>query len=50
MRRSDLDQEREHLRAMEKAGATWWVEFVEPPDLDLETVRAYIRQGPLRVD
>lgn len=50
MRRSDLDQEREHLRAMEKSGATWWIEFVEPPDLDLQTVRAYIRQGPLRVD
>jgi alkanesulfonate monooxygenase SsuD/methylene tetrahydromethanopterin reductase-like flavin-dependent oxidoreductase (luciferase family) len=50
MRRQDWDEEREHLRAMANAGATWWVEFVEPPDLDLQTVQDYIRQGPLRVD
>jgi hypothetical protein len=50
MRRPDGDQERAHLRAMADAGATWWVEFLEPPDLDLETVQTYIRRGPLRID
>jgi alkanesulfonate monooxygenase SsuD/methylene tetrahydromethanopterin reductase-like flavin-dependent oxidoreductase (luciferase family) len=50
MRSTDWDQERTHIRLMAQAGATWWMEFVEPPDVDLEVVRQCIRRGPLRVD
>jgi hypothetical protein len=50
MRAADWEQERAHIRAMAQAGATWWTEFVEPPDVDLEVVRQCIRRGPLCVD
>lgn len=47
-RSADWEQDRAHVRAMAEAGATWWNEFIEPPDLDLELVRQAIRRGPLR--
>jgi hypothetical protein len=37
-------------RTLAEAGATWWNEFIEPPDMDLEMVRQNIRRGPLRMD
>jgi hypothetical protein len=45
-RAEDLDREREHIRALAKAGATWWVEWVEPGDRQ-RTIDA-VRRGPLR--
>jgi alkanesulfonate monooxygenase SsuD/methylene tetrahydromethanopterin reductase-like flavin-dependent oxidoreductase (luciferase family) len=49
-RRPDSEQEREYIRSMAEAGATWWVEYIPPASGDLETVRAMIRSGPLRID
>ena len=46
-RRADWDQERARIRALADAGATWWVEWVPP--VDLETMRAAIVRRPLRV-
>lgn len=45
-RAQDLDLEREHIRALAKAGATWWCEWVEPGDRQ-RTIDA-VRRGPLR--
>lgn len=45
-RAEDLDREREHIRALAQAGATWWVEWVEPGDRQ-RTIDA-VRRGPLR--
>jgi alkanesulfonate monooxygenase SsuD/methylene tetrahydromethanopterin reductase-like flavin-dependent oxidoreductase (luciferase family) len=45
-RREDWDEEREHLRAVRDAGATWWVEWLAPADA--ETLRERTRRGPLR--
>jgi alkanesulfonate monooxygenase SsuD/methylene tetrahydromethanopterin reductase-like flavin-dependent oxidoreductase (luciferase family) len=45
-RAEDTDREREHIRALAKAGATWWVEWVEPGDRQ-RTIDA-VRRGPLR--
>jgi hypothetical protein len=45
-RREDEDAERAHLRAMEAAGATWWMEWVArctPEEAFLK-----VRRGPLR--
>jgi alkanesulfonate monooxygenase SsuD/methylene tetrahydromethanopterin reductase-like flavin-dependent oxidoreductase (luciferase family) len=50
VRSADWELDRAHIRAMAQSGATWWTEFVEPPDVDLEVVRQCIRRGPLRVD
>lgn len=47
-RGEDWDREREYLDQIEKAGATWWLEAIPPADLS--TMKAWIRQGPLRVD
>ena len=47
-RRDDWDAEREHIRALGEAGATWWIEWV-PPD-EPAVMRAAIEQGPLRVE
>lgn len=38
--------DRERIRAIADAGATWWTEYVPADDLD--TMRAAIRRGPLR--
>ena len=44
-RGEDWEAERAYIRALAKAGATWWVEYV-PPD-DVESMRASIARGPL---
>lgn len=44
-RRPDWDRERDHIQAMEDAGATWWMEFVEPASL--EATRQAVLNGPL---
>jgi alkanesulfonate monooxygenase SsuD/methylene tetrahydromethanopterin reductase-like flavin-dependent oxidoreductase (luciferase family) len=45
-RRDDWDSERDWIAAMERAGATWWGEWIPPADR--ETMRAAVRRGPLR--
>jgi alkanesulfonate monooxygenase SsuD/methylene tetrahydromethanopterin reductase-like flavin-dependent oxidoreductase (luciferase family) len=47
-RGADWDRDREHIRAVAKAGATWWIEWVRPGDRQ-RTIDA-VRRGPLRVD
>jgi alkanesulfonate monooxygenase SsuD/methylene tetrahydromethanopterin reductase-like flavin-dependent oxidoreductase (luciferase family) len=47
-RREDWDQERAHIRALEEAGTTWWIEYV-PPD-DPEAMRMCAARPPLRPD
>ncbi len=47
-RADDWEQDRAHIRSVAEAGATWWMEFIEPTSL-AET-RAGDMRGPLRVD
>lgn len=47
-RRDDWGEEREWIRAVADAGATWWMEWVRPADR--ETMRAVVERGPLRID
>jgi hypothetical protein len=47
-RRDDRDAEREHIAAVEAAGADWWIEWVEPADR--KTMTATVDRGPLRVE
>ena len=47
-RREDWDEEREYIQSLAQAGATWWVEYVPPDDLD--KMQASIARGPLRID
>jgi alkanesulfonate monooxygenase SsuD/methylene tetrahydromethanopterin reductase-like flavin-dependent oxidoreductase (luciferase family) len=47
-RDADWDREREHVREIASAGATWWVEWVKPGDRQA-TIDA-VRRGPLRAD
>jgi alkanesulfonate monooxygenase SsuD/methylene tetrahydromethanopterin reductase-like flavin-dependent oxidoreductase (luciferase family) len=47
-RSDDWDREREHIRAIAQAGATWWSEWVEPGDRQ-RTIGA-VKRGPLRAD
>ncbi len=49
-RRPDWEQEREYIRSLAEAGATWWMEYIPPAAGDLEMVRTLIRSGPLRID
>jgi alkanesulfonate monooxygenase SsuD/methylene tetrahydromethanopterin reductase-like flavin-dependent oxidoreductase (luciferase family) len=49
-RRADWEQERAYIRTLADAGATWWTEYVPPASGDLETVRALIKRGPLRIE
>lgn len=46
-RREDEATEREYVRALAAAGATWWHEYL-PPTTRLEAVRDHIERGPLR--
>jgi alkanesulfonate monooxygenase SsuD/methylene tetrahydromethanopterin reductase-like flavin-dependent oxidoreductase (luciferase family) len=48
-RHPDQEQERERLRALAEAGATWCAEYLPPDQAALEQVRASIAQGPLRI-
>jgi alkanesulfonate monooxygenase SsuD/methylene tetrahydromethanopterin reductase-like flavin-dependent oxidoreductase (luciferase family) len=49
-RGSDIEQEQERIQAYAAAGVTWWIEYVEPHHGGLSELRAYIEQGPLRID
>jgi alkanesulfonate monooxygenase SsuD/methylene tetrahydromethanopterin reductase-like flavin-dependent oxidoreductase (luciferase family) len=46
-RREDEAAEREDVRGLAAAGATWWHEYL-PPTTPLDTVREHITRGPLR--
>jgi alkanesulfonate monooxygenase SsuD/methylene tetrahydromethanopterin reductase-like flavin-dependent oxidoreductase (luciferase family) len=50
MRRADWEQERDYIRSLAQAGATWWSEYIPPSSGDLETVRTLIERGPLRIE
>ena len=47
-RSDDWEQDRALMRSLAEAGVTWWVEYV-PADA-LETMRASVQRGPLRID
>lgn len=47
-RREDWDEQREYVRAVAGAGATWFVEWVPPAGA--ATMREAVERGPLRVD
>jgi alkanesulfonate monooxygenase SsuD/methylene tetrahydromethanopterin reductase-like flavin-dependent oxidoreductase (luciferase family) len=47
-RGDDLDKERDRIRSLTDAGATWWQEWIAPGDV--ERTRAAIARGPLRID
>jgi alkanesulfonate monooxygenase SsuD/methylene tetrahydromethanopterin reductase-like flavin-dependent oxidoreductase (luciferase family) len=49
-RGADWEQERDYIRSLAEAGATWWTEYIPPTSGDLETVRALIKRGPLRFE
>jgi alkanesulfonate monooxygenase SsuD/methylene tetrahydromethanopterin reductase-like flavin-dependent oxidoreductase (luciferase family) len=44
----DQERQREHIRSLAAAGATWWNDWIPPCDLD--RTREIIRRGPLRID
>lgn len=44
----DWEQDRDHIRSVAEAGATWWMEFIEPTSL--EKTRQGILNGPLRIE
>jgi alkanesulfonate monooxygenase SsuD/methylene tetrahydromethanopterin reductase-like flavin-dependent oxidoreductase (luciferase family) len=47
-RGEDWDAERERIRSLAEAGATWWVEYVPPAEL--AAMREAVARGPLRAD
>ncbi len=47
-RRADWEQDRAHIRRVAGAGATWWMEFVEPTSL--ENTQHAVLNGPLKID
>ena len=47
-RAKDWEQDRIHIKSVADAGATWWMEFIEPTSL-AET-RECILRGPLRIE
>lgn len=46
-RRTDWDEERERIWSLSEAGVTWWTEYIAPNSGNLETVRGFIKRGPL---
>ncbi len=46
-RREDWEEDREHIRSVAEAGATWWMEFIEPTSL--EKTRLAVLNGPLLI-
>ncbi len=44
----DWEKERDHVRAIAAAGATWWQEWLGP--VELNTMREAIGRGPIRID
>jgi alkanesulfonate monooxygenase SsuD/methylene tetrahydromethanopterin reductase-like flavin-dependent oxidoreductase (luciferase family) len=47
-RAEDWEQDRAHIKAVAEAGATWWMEFIEPASL--AQTREGVVRGPLRID
>jgi hypothetical protein len=47
---SDSEQEKAQIRAFAEAGVTWWIEYVEPLNVNLDELKSYIEHGPLRID
>ncbi len=47
-RLEDWEKDRQHIRSVAEAGATWWMEFIEPTSL--EKTHQGIRNGPLRIE
>jgi alkanesulfonate monooxygenase SsuD/methylene tetrahydromethanopterin reductase-like flavin-dependent oxidoreductase (luciferase family) len=47
-RAADWDRERDHIRSVAAAGATWWTEWAKPGD-SRKTFEA-VKRGPLRID
>jgi alkanesulfonate monooxygenase SsuD/methylene tetrahydromethanopterin reductase-like flavin-dependent oxidoreductase (luciferase family) len=47
-RQEDWEAERQRLRAVASAGATWWAEYVPADSRD--AMRAGVDRGPLRID
>lgn len=47
-RSSDWEMEKAYIKDLEEAGATWWMEYVEPSELS--SMKASIESGPLRID
>jgi alkanesulfonate monooxygenase SsuD/methylene tetrahydromethanopterin reductase-like flavin-dependent oxidoreductase (luciferase family) len=48
-RRPDWEEERNYIRSLAEAGATWWIEYIPPDVGGPESVRASIARGPLRI-
>jgi alkanesulfonate monooxygenase SsuD/methylene tetrahydromethanopterin reductase-like flavin-dependent oxidoreductase (luciferase family) len=46
-RRDDWEEEREYIQSLAGAGITWWTEYIPPDSGDLETVRGFLKRGPL---
>jgi len=47
-RGADWQEEQARIRSLAEAGATWWLEFIEPNKL--YAMRACVERGPLRID
>ena len=46
----DMERERDMIRALAEAGATWWSEYVTPEMGSVDAMRAHIAGGPLRIE
>jgi len=49
-RRPDWEEEREYIRSLAEAGATWWMEYIPPDSGDIYIVHNIIKRGPLQID
>jgi len=49
-RRTDWEEERDYIRQLAEAGATWWLEYLPPDTGPLDKVYACIERGPLRIE
>ena len=47
-RSDDWEQDRALMKALAKAGVTWWVEYI--PAGDLDGMRESVQRGPLRIE
>ncbi len=49
-RSHDPERDRELIRSLAEAGATWWTEYIPPQAGGMKTARKHIEKGPLRID
>jgi len=49
-RRADWEEEREYIRQLAQAGATWWLEYLPPETGSLDRAIVCIERGPLRIE